>query len=71
MSALACKFERFCLVPFTGNLRALRNFRHRVCGLWRKWLNRRSQRAHMTWEKMDRLLVRYPLPQPHILSLAT
>jgi RNA-directed DNA polymerase len=55
----------------TGNLRALRNFRHRVCGLWRKWLNRRSQRAHMTWEKMDRLLVRYPLPQPHILSLAT
>jgi RNA-directed DNA polymerase len=55
----------------TGNLRALRNLRHRVCGVWRKWLNRRSQRAHMTWETMDRLLVRYPLPQPHILSPAT
>src|SRR5713101_1051818 len=39
-----------------GNLRALRNFRHRVSGVWRKWLNRRSQRAHMTWEKMDGLL---------------
>jgi group II intron reverse transcriptase/maturase len=54
-----------------GNLRALRNLRHRVCGVWRKWLNRRSQRAHMTWEKMNALLERYPLPQPHIHSSAT
>ena len=54
-----------------GNLRALRNLRHRVCGVWRKWLNRRSQRAHMTWEKMNALLVRYPLPQPHIHAPAT
>ena len=43
-----------------GNLRALRNFHHRVRGVWRKWLNRRSQRAHMTWEKMARLLAHYP-----------
>jgi RNA-directed DNA polymerase len=54
-----------------GNLRALRNFHHRVRGVWRKWLNRRSQRAHMTWEKMARLLAHYPLPQPHILAPAT
>jgi len=54
-----------------GNLRALRDFRHRVCGTWRKWLNRRSQRAHMTWEVMNRLLQRYPLPEPHILSPVT
>jgi RNA-directed DNA polymerase len=54
-----------------GNLRALRNFRHRVCGVWRKWLNRRSQRAHMTWEQMNRLLQRYPLPQPHISPVVT
>jgi len=54
-----------------GNLRALRNFRHRVCRVWRKWLNRRSQRAHMTWEVMNRLLQRYPLPQPHIFSPVT
>jgi RNA-directed DNA polymerase len=54
-----------------GNLRALRNFRHRVCGVWRKWLNRRSQRAHMTWEVMNRLLQRYPLPEPHISSPVT
>jgi RNA-directed DNA polymerase len=54
-----------------GKLRALRNFRHRVCGLWRKWLNRRSQRARMSWEVMNRLLERYPLPQPHISSPVT
>jgi hypothetical protein len=52
-----------------GNLRALRNLRHRVCGVWRKWLNHRSRRAHMTWEIMNRLLQRYPLP--HISSAVT
>jgi RNA-directed DNA polymerase len=50
----------------TGNFRALRNFRHRVCGVWRKWLSRRSQRARIPWEKMNRLLEHYPLPQPRI-----
>jgi RNA-directed DNA polymerase len=54
-----------------GNLRALRNFRHHVCGVWRKWLSRRSQRARVSWEVMTRLLQRYPLPQPHISSPVT
>ena len=54
-----------------GNLRTLRSFRHQVCGVWRKWLHRRSQRAHMTWEVMNRLLQRYPLPEPHIPSPIT
>jgi RNA-directed DNA polymerase len=54
-----------------GNLRALRNFRHQVCGVWRRWLSRRSQRARMSWETMNRLLERYPLPQPHISSPVT
>jgi hypothetical protein len=48
----------------TGNFRALRSLRHRVCGVWRKWLSRRSQRARISWEEMNRLLERYPLPQP-------
>ena len=54
-----------------GNLRALSNFRHQVCGVWRKWLDRRSQRARMSRETMNRLLQRYPLPQPHIFSPVT
>jgi RNA-directed DNA polymerase len=50
----------------TGNSRALSRFWHEVKGTWRKWLNRRSQRAGMTWERMQRLLKRYPLPPPRI-----
>jgi group II intron reverse transcriptase/maturase len=50
----------------TGNFEALRRFWHEVKGVWRKWLNRRSQRAHMPWERMHRLLQRYPLPAPRI-----
>jgi RNA-directed DNA polymerase len=49
-----------------GNLRMLQNFRHRVRCVWRKWLSRRSQRAWISWEEMDRLLARYPLPQARI-----
>jgi RNA-directed DNA polymerase len=52
----------------TGNFRALCSFRYRVCGMWRKWLSRRSQRARVSWEKMNRLLEHYPLPQPRIRS---
>jgi RNA-directed DNA polymerase len=51
----------------TGNYRALNNFHLEVTQEWRKWLNRRSQRAKMTWERFSRLLVRYPLPRPRII----
>ena len=40
----------------TGNHKALGRFRHEVVGRWRSWLNRRSQRARMTWERMTKLL---------------
>jgi RNA-directed DNA polymerase len=50
----------------TGNFRAIALFLFRVTGVWRKWLNRRSQRASMTWSRMYRLLERYPLPRPRI-----
>jgi group II intron reverse transcriptase/maturase len=45
----------------TGNAHALSRFRHMAERLWRRWLNRRSQRARMTWERFRRLLQRYPL----------
>ena len=50
----------------TGNSRALHNFRLHVIGVWRKWLSRRSQRAWLSWQRMRRLLERYPLPQPRM-----
>jgi group II intron reverse transcriptase/maturase len=34
--------------------------------VWRKWLDRRSQRAHMTWKRFKPLLRKYPLPRPRV-----
>lgn len=46
----------------TGNSSALERFRHELGRLWKYWLGRRSQRAHLTWGKFELLLERYPLP---------
>jgi RNA-directed DNA polymerase len=51
----------------TGNLRQVQAFRYAVECLWRKWLNRRSQRRDMPWERFLRLLQRYPLPTMRIV----
>lgn len=48
----------------TGNYPALRRYYRLVVQTWRKWLNRRSQRARMPWPKFDRLFARYPLCEP-------
>jgi RNA-directed DNA polymerase len=45
-----------------GNGRALWRFGNAVYRVWRSWLNRRSQRARVTWKKMRALHTRYPLP---------
>jgi group II intron reverse transcriptase/maturase len=50
-----------------GNSRALRRFLHEVERAWRKWLDRRSHRARMTWERFKLLVRRYPLPKPRIV----
>lgn len=51
----------------TGNSRALGRFLHEVNRAWRKWLNRRSNRARMTWEHFKLLVSQYPLPLPRIV----
>jgi RNA-directed DNA polymerase len=48
------------------NSEALRAFRDEVARLWRQALSRRSQKAHVNWERMSRLADRW-LPRPHIL----
>ena len=50
----------------TSNYRALAALRPRVERIWRKWLSRRSRKARINWEKMARILDRYPLPTPRI-----
>lgn len=49
-----------------GNLSALKRLRFAVENSWRKWLNRRSQRARMTWSRFGQLLSCLPLPAPTI-----
>jgi len=50
----------------TGNARSLGRAFQAVRRIWRKWLNRRSQRRHMNWERYAALLQRYPLPAPRL-----
>lgn len=51
----------------TGNFPALGRFSWQVGRAWRYWLNRRSQRAKMPWDRFNRLLQRYPLPPPQVV----
>lgn len=49
------------------NMRAMETVRHHLRRAWRYWLNRRSSKKAMTWEKMELLLESMPLPSPKIL----
>jgi len=50
-----------------GNLRSVATLYYHATKTWKFWLSRRSQRAYVTWERMNLLLQRYPLPPPKIL----
>ncbi len=61
--ALAYKLRGHCsYYGITGNAKSLGSFRHEVTRIWQRWLNRRSQRKSMPWDRFRRLLQRYPLP---------
>ncbi len=49
-----------------GNIEALEHLDYRVRRAWRKWLDRRSQRARMKWKRFNEMLRRFPLPVPRI-----
>ena len=46
----------------TGNSYCLGRFRRAVIRIWRKWLSRRDRDRCMSWDRLTRLLERYPLP---------
>ena len=54
----------------THNMPSLKRYLRMVERLWRKWLNRRSQRKQMPWERFQNLLERHPLPKPRIVHSA-
>lgn len=54
----------------TGNWRALSLVYEQAKRIWFKWLRRRSQKRHATWEWFGRLLKFLPLPPPRIVHSA-
>lgn len=51
----------------TGNGRRLHDYYEAAKRLWHKWLDRRSNRRDLSWERFQRLLDRYPLPLPQVV----
>jgi RNA-directed DNA polymerase len=49
-----------------GNVRRMAALVRWVTRAWRTWLNRRSQRARMSWKRFSNVLRVYPLPKPGI-----
>ena len=47
-----------------GNLRCWQRFRHEAVRLWQKWLSRRKRRGQFSWERLNKLLKVFQLPQP-------
>jgi group II intron reverse transcriptase/maturase len=47
-----------------GNKNRAWDFWNAVKCAWKRWLSRRSDKAGLTWAKMERLLERFPLPAP-------
>lgn len=66
--ALAAKLRgHYGYFGITGNASALHRFYRAVRHGWRKWLDRRGGRRRMTWERFERLLGVYPLPEPRVV----
>lgn len=64
-AALVSKVQgHFNYFGVRGNERRLHRLIRAVERSWHKWLNRRSQRSKMTWERFRRMLKDYPLPAP-------
>lgn len=47
----------------TGNSEAISRYVYCVRRLWRKWLGRRSHKAHRNWEWFTGMIQRFPLPK--------
>jgi RNA-directed DNA polymerase len=50
-----------------GNLKSLACLLWHARRAWHKWLNRRSQRARLTWARFRDFLRDYPLPSPRVM----
>lgn len=50
----------------TDNTQGIKRFSHEVKNLLFKWLNRRGKRGCLNWQKFNKMLALFPLPEPRI-----
>jgi len=50
----------------TDNTQGIKRFSHEVKNLLFKWLNRRGKRGCLNWQKFNKMLELFPLPEPRI-----
>jgi group II intron reverse transcriptase/maturase len=67
MKTTAAKLRgHFAYYGVTDNSKSMQSFAYWVMKTLYKWLNRRGKRGCYTWEKFNKLLALYPLPNPRI-----
>ena len=67
MKIVAAKLRgHFAYYGVSDNSQKIGRFADEVRTLLYRWLNRRSNRGNMTWEKFCKLLKKFPLPKPRI-----
>ncbi len=66
-SSIGRSGRSYAYYGITGNHPALSRFYRGAERVWRQWLDRRSHRARMTWERFFRLKRRYPLLPPRVV----
>jgi hypothetical protein len=54
----------FAYYGITGNSQALSRFRTAAMWVWKRWLSRRRRGGWCSWDWLNRMLARYPLPPP-------
>ena len=47
----------------TGNSLALTGFRTAATWIWKRWLSRRRRGGRLSWDRLNRILKRHPLPR--------
>jgi len=57
----------FSYYGLTGNGKTINVYREEVRRIWHYWLQRRSQRRCLTWDRFARLHKRFPLPPPKVV----
>ena len=56
----------FAYYGVTDNTWGIKRFAHEVKNLLFKWLNRRGKRGCVNWQKFNKMLELFPLPEPRI-----